>query len=702
MYSPGISSGDGNFRIFHGGFREIRRPALVVLMWMMTLFTACASPGGPNRTTEPPTVQHSKTATLPPAADFFRPAAKKAFSISPDGTHVAWLAAWNGHMNLYAAAIFPPRPQDGNRNHKELSSDAIGASERITSMPHQDVENYYWTGSDAIVFLADVGGDGSTNIFTVPTTGGVIRDLTPFSGVRVKMVAAVPSRPDEILVAMNQRDPSLFDVYRLTLSTGQARKIADNPGSVVQWTTDHDGNLRAAVQTDGLRTVILYRDLETETFRPVFFGDARTHVSLHGFTFDNRELLLVSNRGRDKDALIVFDPTTETEVRQLYAHPEVDILAPLISPARRSVEGAVYITERVHYAFFNAQRKALQTLIDQRFPGLQAGIADRSLDEKRLLIMVSGDRRPGAYYVYDAPTDRMGKVADLEPWINPESLAAVKPVVYPARDGRPIHGYLTVPAGKLPRNLPVVVLPHGDPWVRDVWGYDPEAQFLASRGYGVFQPNFRGSSGYGRAFKEAGFRQWGIGVMQHDITDGVRWLAAEGIADPKRVAIYGTSYGGYAAIAGLTFTPELYAAGVSHSGPVNLFSLIASFPLYMKTDLEKIYMEIGDPRQEPPRLIAASPYFHADQILSPLLVAEGAVDPRVPKTDIDAFVYRLRRRGIPVAYMVKPNEGHVFRDKVNQTVFYQAVEAFLARYLGGRSATPAAVLAPLAQEAIGP
>lgn len=660
-------------------------------------FFGCAGSGPPVNEARHKKIQDDAAAALMPAGTFFREPLKKAFSISPDGSHVAWLAPWNKHMNLYVASVLSMGTDTVSTSSDGTLIDGSKENRRITNILNEDVNSYYWIDNDNIVFLSDVGGDGNFNLYLVPKTGGVVLNLTPFPGVRVEVLDAERYRPDEILIVMNQRDPVLFDAYRLRISTGQLRRIAENSGNIVRWMADHDGNLRAAVQTDGLRTVLLYRDLETDAFRPVFSADALTRVSLHGFTFDNRHLLLVTNAGRDKDALVVFDPIAGKEVQQIYANPDVDVLAPLLSRHRRRVEGAVYITDRVRYAFFDEERKAVQAAIDGRFPGLQASIAGRSREEKRLLILVSGDRQPGGYYALDVESSRMEKLADLRPWIDPIRLADAKPVEYSARDGQRIHGYLTLPSGKPPRNLPVVVLPHSDTWARDIWGYHPEAQFLASRGYGVFQPNFRGSSGYGRAFQVAGFRQWGIGVMQNDISDGVAWLIAEGIADPGRIAICGVSYGGYAALAGLTFTPALYAAGVSQAGPANLFTLIQSFPSYRKTELERVYMEIGDPRKESRRLIGASPYFHVDRIRAPLFLAQSETDPRVKKSEIDEMVYRLRRRGIHVPYMVWSNEGHGFQDPANQVDFYRGVEAFLARHLGGRTATPAAVLGPLEQ-----
>ncbi|AOY60636.1 MULTISPECIES: S9 family peptidase [Desulfococcus] len=634
-------------------------------------------------------------AGLTPASAFFRSPEQTAFSISPDGTCVAWLAPWKGRLNLHVKTVFPD-DRNSISTIGTVDADQHGREgQPITAMLKWDIHDYVWANDEEIVFLADVGGDGNYRLFLIPRTGGVIRDITPFPGVNVEIIDVMPQRPAEMLIGMNQRDPNLMDVYRVTLSTGQMLKIADNPGNIVQWAADHDGNLRAAVQTDGLRTVLLYRDLETEAFRPVLFGGGDTRIRLHGFTFDNRYLLLVSAVDRDKATLLKFDPKTGKEAQELYRHPEVDVLAPLVCRYQRRIEGAIYVTDRIHYAFFDDRRKSLQAALDRHFPGLQAAIADRSRNGRRCLVWVTGDRHPGAYYVFDAADDRLEKLADLRPWLNPERLAEMTHVAFTARDGRRIPGYITWPPEKARRKLPVVVMPHGDPWERVVWGFHPEVQFLASRGYAVFQPNFRGSSGYGRGFERAGYREWGIGVMQNDITDGVAWLVSEGIADPARIAIYGVSYGGYAAMAGLAFTPSLYAVGVSHAGPVNLFSLIGSIPSYRKIELENVYTKVGDPRKEFQRLISASPYFHVDRIRAPLLIAQGAIDPRVKKTEIDEFVRRLRRRGRHVPYMVKANEAHVFEAQSNRLDFYRALEAFLARYLGGRSSTSNAVLDPL-------
>jgi len=307
-------------------------------------------------------------------------------------------------------------------------------------------------------------------------------------------------------------------------------------------------------------------------------------------------------------------------------------------------------------------------------------IIDMNKNEDVMLVYTYSDRSRGTYYLYDKTNDTIAKLADDSPWINENEMSEQKPVQYTSRDGLVINGYLSLPIGVEPKNLPFVVHPHGGPWVRDYWGYDPEVQFLTNRGYAVFQMNYRGSVGYGRRFWESSFKQWGK-TMQDDITDGVRWLINEGIADPKRIAIYGASYGGYAVLAGLTFTPEVYCCGVDYVGVSNLFTFMKSIPEYWKPYLEMLYEMVGNPEIDKTLMEAASPIFHVDKIKAPLLIAQGRMDPRVNVNESDQMVEALRKRGIDVPYIVKDNEGHGFNNEENRFDFYEAMEKFLEKHL---------------------
>ena len=402
------------------------------------------------------------------------------------------------------------------------------------------------------------------------------------------------------------------------------------------------------------------------------------------FTPDNREVYAATNLHRDKTVLVRMDPRTCEELELLYANDRYDISSISYSRKRKKLL-SVYCTghkEPVRH-FFDAEEEALRARIKAHFPDQRFGIADTDKAERYYLVYVGGDRTRGAYWLYDAETDKADKIADLAPWIDPNEMNAMHAVTYTTRDGLEIEAYLSLPNGLTPEtahHLPVVVNPHGGPWARDCWGYSSEVQFLCNRGYAVFQMNFRGSTGYGRKFLESSYKQWGL-KMQDDITDGVRWLIAEGIADPKRVAIYGGSYGGYATLAGLTFTPDLYACGIDYVGVSNLFTFMQTIPPYWRPMLEMMYEQVGNPETDHDQLAATSPALHADQIKVPLLIAQGANDPRVNKAESDQMVEALRERGVEVEYMVKDNEGHGFHNQENRFDFYRAMERFLKAHL---------------------
>lgn len=642
--------------------RSIFPQAFLALLAALLLAPASA-PAGP--------------APLLPLEDFFRNPEKTAFSISPDGRRLAWLAPWNGRLNLHVQRI-------GDK-----------AVRRLTSVTERDIASFRWAGDRTILFFRDSGGDENYHLYRVGIDGGEAADLTPFPGVRAGIVDPLEEGSDTLLVTLNRRDPKVFDLFRLDVRSGKLDLAAENPGNVTDWIADHRGRVRAAMAIEGTDTVLLYRDREGEPFRRIFAADFRTYFDVVAFTFDDRRLLALSGRGRDKRAAVEVDPTTGEELRILHEHPDVDTSAILLSKRRKVVEGVSFITDRVRYRFFDRRRERLQESLEARFPGMQVSLGGRSADERRTLFVVNSDRTPGAWHLHDARTGRIAKVADIAPWIDPGNMAGMKPISYRSRDGVTIHGYLTLPPGVPPRMLPAVLLPHGGPESRDVWGYSPMVQFLANRGYAVLQVNFRGSTLYGRKFREAGFRQRGIGVMQHDKTDGVRWLIGEGIADPKRVAIFGGSYGGYAALAGLAFTPDLYAAGVSYVGISSILTFLESMPPYWEPARKEIQEKWGDPAKDGEMMRAASPLYHAEKIRAPLLIAQGARDPRVKKAESDQMVRALRSRGVPVPYLVREDEGHGFRNEENRRDFYRALEAFFAKYLGGRTTTDPSILAAL-------
>jgi len=435
-----------------------------------------------------------------------------------------------------------------------------------------------------------------------------------------------------------------------------------------------------AITSDGVNASVLYRDGETGPFRTLVTTDYRTTVRPQFFLADDQRFYALSNRGRDRLALVVIDPARPDAENVVYEHPEVDLGGAAWSDARHALTHVEYVTDRTHRRYFDPGMERVFTSIEAKLPGYEVALQSRTRAEDKYIVAAYNDRTQGTRYVYDSAADTLSKLADINPWIPEKDMAPMRPVTIRSRDGLTLHGYLTLPAGRAARGLPCVVNPHGGPWFRDAWGYNPEVQLLANRGLCVLQVNFRGSTGYGRAFWEASFGQWGL-KMQDDITDAVQWLVAQGIADPKRVAIYGASYGGYATLAGVTYTPDLYAAAVDYVGVSNLFTFLDTIPPYWKPMLDKFHAMLGDPVKDRDRLAATSPALHADRIRTPLFIAQGARDPRVNKAESDQMVEALRKRGVEVKYMVKDDEGHGFRNEENQFEFYAAMESFLLQHL---------------------
>jgi dipeptidyl aminopeptidase/acylaminoacyl peptidase len=598
-----------------------------------------------------------------PLEDFFRKPDRITLRLSPDGTHLAYLAPWERRLNLFVTDL------------------QGGETRRVTRATERDVAGYVWADDSRLVYVQDEGGDENFRLYAVGRDGTNPLDLTPYEKVKCDIVDDLEENEREILFQMNRRDPQVFDVYRLDVHSGEMELAAQNPGNVQSWHTDHQGRLRLAVTTDGVNTSLLYRATERDEWRTVATYNFKEYARPCLFTFDDRALYVSSNVGRDRAAIFEYDPESGEQGRLIFEHAEVDVGHVLYSKRRKKLTGLAYETDRLRVSFLDDERERIQRFIDAELPGRENIITSHSRDETRYVVHSASDRTLGSYHLLKTGSMQLTKLFDISPWLDEREMAAMEPVSYTSRDGLTIRGYLTLPPRLEPRQLPLVVHPHGGPWARDSWGFNPEVQFLANRGYAVLQINFRGSAGFGRDFLEAGFGEWGLS-MQDDVTDGVRWAVERGIADPTRVAIYGGSYGGYATLAGLTKTPELYACGVSYVGVSNLFTWIESIPPYWKPYLEMLYEMVGHPERDADRLRNTSPFFNADRIRVPLLVAQGANDPRVPQQESDQIVEALRARGVAVDYMVKENEGHGFLNEENRFDFYRSLERFLEKHLG--------------------
>ncbi|MEP7156921.1 MAG: S9 family peptidase [Betaproteobacteria bacterium] len=596
-----------------------------------------------------------------PMRDFFKNAQEAGHQISPDGKYISWVAPHERRMNVFV------KPLTG------------GEAKRVTAETARDISGYFWKG-ERILYVKDFGGDENFHVVSVNLKGEDLKDLTPGEKVRASIVDGLEDDDSQVIISHNRRDAKVFDVFRTNVTTGEEKLIAQNPGNITSWMTDHDGKLRIATTTDGVNTTLLYRENESGEFKPVLTTNFKEAVQPLLFTFDNKQLIVNSNRGRDKQAIFEFDLGTAKEGRLIAENGEVDMENVSFSRKRKVLTTANYTTWKAEHKYLDKDTEAMFKAVEAKLPGYEIAFTSHNKAETKYIAATYNDKSRGKRYLFDKATGKLDFIADIAPWLPENELATMKPIKYTSRDGLVINGYLTLPKGVTAKNLPVVVNPHGGPWARDEWRFNPEVQFLANRGYAVFQMNFRGSTGYGRKFWEASFKQWGK-TMQNDVTDGVQWLVKEGIADPKRVAIYGGSYGGYTTLAGVAFTPDLYAAAVDYVGVSSLFTFMNTIPPYWKPYLAMLHEMVGDPEKDKDLLASASPLLHVDKIKTPLFVAQGAKDPRVNKAEADQMVDALRKRGVTVEYMVKDNEGHGFRNEENRFDFYEAMEKFLAANL---------------------
>ena len=598
-----------------------------------------------------------------PLEDFFKNPEKAAYQISPDGKYFSYLSPYESRMNIYIQKI-------GSKK-----------ATRLTSEKDRDIAGYFWANNKRILFLKDDGGDENYALYGVDNNGKNLKCLTCFDEVRTQIIDALEDIPNEVIIGLNKRNPQVFDPYRLNIKTGEMTMLAENPGNIQGWMTDHDGKLRVAFAiVDGVNTQILYRETEDDEFKAVLTTSFKESVSPDFFTFDNKNVYATSNLGRDKSAAVIFDIANGKEIEVLYENPDYDVSRMSFSRKNKKLWAAYFTSWKSERHFFNDEFKELLERLRKDLGQYEIGISAYTKNEDKFIIRTTSDRTLGTYYLYDKNTDKLEKIHEISPWLDENQMARVKPIQYTARDGQIIHGYLTLPNGVVPKNLPVVINPHGGPWARDNWGFNPEIQFLANRGYAVLQMNFRGSTGYGKEFWQISFKQWGL-TMQNDITDGVNWLIEQGIADKDGIAIYGGSYGGYATLQALVVNPTLYAAGVDYVGVSNLFTFMQTIPPYWEPLLDMMYEMVGNPETDSIQFVATSPALNANKIMAPLFVAQGANDPRVNIDESDQIVEALRKRGIEVEYMVKDNEGHGFRNEENRFDFYRAMEKFLSKHI---------------------
>lgn len=622
---------------------------------------------------------------LPPLLDrelFFDNPEISGGQLSPDGKFISFVKPYNGVMNIWVKTLEEP----------------FASARPLTADKQRPVRSYFWSRDGKyILYVQDKGGDENFNIYAVnpaeqAPAGAEVpenRDLTNLKGVRVQIYSVPKTDPDAIYIGLNDRDPAWHDLYRMKLSTGERTLIRQNSGEdrITGWIFDWDDQLRLAMRAnaDGSNDILRVDD---NGFTPIYTTNVFETAYPVAFDKNNQRVYLITNKGDDVDLtrLILLDPKTlKEEFVEADPRQRVDLGDVAFSDLRREIIYTSYEDDRNRLYWKDKDFEADYKRISEQLPGVEPYFARTTADERFWIIGSYSDVDPGTTYLFDRVTKKLTFQYRPRPNIPVEHMANMQAIRYPSSDGLEIPAYLTLPKGVEPKNLPLIVMPHGGPWARSGWGFYSYAQFLANRGYAVLDPNFRASTGYGKKFINAGNNEWGR-KMQDDITWGIKYLVKQGIADPAKVAIMGGSYGGYATLAGLAFTPDVYACGVSIVGPSNLITLLNSIPPYWESIRTVFHKRMGDPStpEGEADLKKMSPLFSADKIKSPLLVVQGANDPRVKQHESDQIVVALRDRGFPVEYIVAPDEGHGFARPVNNMAMLAAAEKFLARHLGGR------------------
>jgi dipeptidyl aminopeptidase/acylaminoacyl peptidase len=592
--------------------------------------------------------------------------------LSPDGQRLAYIAPLDGVLNVWVGPV---------------GSDAGGgAFEPVTRDTDRGIRLYFWAEDGRhLVYLQDKGGDENWRLYAVDPATNRIRDLTPFENVQARPLEKNKRFPNELLVELNRRDPRLHDVHRLNLATGDLELVAENPGNVAGWVADVGMRVRGALSAypDGGFGLLVRKTEEDDWHELLRWGpEDGLNSGPVGFSEDGARMFLKDSREANAARLVRLDLHTE-EVEILAEDPEFDVSGVLVHPDTREVQAATVTRARTEWIVFDEAVREDFAAIAKLHPG-DFAVVSRDRADENWLVTFTVDDGPVSYYAYDRGEKQGTHLFDNRPELKEYTLAPMEPVSFETRDGLKIHGYLTVPSAMGRKHLPMILNVHGGPWARDLWGYDPEAQWLANRGYACLQVNYRGSTGYGKRFLNAGNREWGA-KMHDDLVDAVGWAVENGIADPERVAIYGGSYGGYAALVGATFTPDLFRCAVDFVGPSNLITLIRSIPPYWKTLVAVFYERVGNPETEKEFLESRSPLFRVDQIKIPMLIAQGANDPRVKQAESEQIVAAMAEKGIDHEYLLFPDEGHGFAKPENRLKFYAAAERFLAKHLGGRS-----------------
>ena len=606
--------------------------------------------------------------------DYFSRPKASSFQLSPNGKYMSYM-----------------EKDENNKHHVYVKDVASGKSQRIIEEKDELIRGYGWVNENRLLYMMDKGGNENYHVYAVNIDGTNNIDLTPFEGVMASVLNMLKEQKDFIIIQMNKNNPQVFEPYKLNVVTGEMQQLYENKDAenpIAGYVFDKDGNLRAYTRmVNGTETELYYKNLKTGKFKLVYRGKWYEGFDIVGFDYSGKNpdwSYVVSNVGSDKARIVLYDFKQNKIVKEVFSNPDYDVSGLRRSRKRNyeidyfSYEGERYVTVPVSdfYKDFHAR-------ITKEFPNKSAWIVDFDDDENTFLVIVQSDRLYGTYYQYDVKTKNFTLLYDLMPQLKEADMAEMRPITFKSRDGLTIHGYITLPKAALEgKKVPLIVNPHGGPQgVRDSWGFNPETQLFASRGYATLQVNFRISGGYGTEFLKAGFKQVGRKCMD-DVEDGVKYVIEQGWVDKDKIAIYGGSHGGYATLMGLIKTPDLYTCGVDYVGISNIFTFFNSFPEYWKPMVKmvkEIWYDVDDAKEaEIAREV--SPIYHVDKIKKPLFVVQGANDPRVNINESDQIVEKMREKGFETPYMVKYNEGHGFHHEENSMELYKYMLGFFARY----------------------
>ena len=607
-------------------------------------------------------------------ADYFAKPKASSFQLSPDGKYMSYF-----------------EKDEHNKNHVYVKEIATGKITRAIEEKDELIRGYAWKNNNRLLYLMDKGGNENYHIYAANIDGSNSKDITPFEGVQAQILSGLKEQKDFIIISMNKNNKQIFEPYKLNINTGELTQLFENKDAnnpIEGYDFDKDGNLRAYTKLkNGIEQELWYKDLKTGKFKNIKHTNWDDKFDILQFNYSSNnpdEAFVLTNLNGDKTEIVLYDFKKNIEIKKIFSNPDYDV-AGMGTSRKRNWETDYYEYEGEKDVIIPVSKlyKDLTAAVKLRFPGKSFGITGHDDDETKFLITVHSDKLYGTYYQYDAQKKEFSLLYDLMPQLKEADMAEVRPITFKSRDGLTIHGYITLPKEAANKKVPLIVNPHGGPQgIRDSWGFNPETQLFASRGYATLQVNFRISGGYGKSFLRAGFKQIGRELMD-DVEDGIKYVIEQGWVDKDNIAIYGGSHGGYATLMGLVKTPDLFKCGVDYCGVANIETFFKSFPEYWKPYKEmvkKIWYNLDD-SAEAKIAKEVSPFYQVDKIKKPLMVVQGGNDPRVNINESDQMVTALRKKGFDVPYMVKYNEGHGYSREENRMDFYSTMLGFFAKYL---------------------